>query len=440
MKISILGGGGTRTPLLLKGLLSLEEELELEELSFMDMDEQRLLLVKRVLDEIAREGKGKLRLTYTQDIRESIREASFVICAIRVGGERLRIIDERVPLRFGVFGQETTGPGGFSMAVRTIPRVWEITNLLAEVNPKAWFINFTNPSGVVTQAILGYSSLKKVVGICDAPSSIHKVIAQFLNKKEEEVFTDYFGLNHFGWIKGVYVDGEDVLPSILELIKDLPDFERITRFPGEFSALIKMLPNPYLYYYYFKEEATKDLLRAERTRGEIVEEMNAKLFHSLREGSNPLSIYLDYIKEREASFMPGRLKGIALAEGEGYIDVALKVIKGLAKGDAEVAIVNTRNLTAISGLEEDDVVEVPTLFRKDFLRPLSAGKIPAESLAMLKQLKEYERLLIEGVATSSYSTLLHALTLNPWVPSYHIAKKILDAFIEEEQEYFPHPG
>ncbi|WP_455550388.1 family 4 glycosyl hydrolase, partial [Candidatus Hakubella thermalkaliphila] len=164
-------------------------------------------------------------------------------------------MDEKVPLRFGVLGQETTGPGGFAMAVRTIPKIWEVASFIHEVSPETWFINFTNPSGIVTQAILSHTPLKKVVGICDAPSSIHKIISHLLSKKEDEVHIDYFGINHFGWIKGVYVDGKDVLPAILELIKEIPDFERVTRFPPELLAIIKLLPNPYLYYYYFKEEA-----------------------------------------------------------------------------------------------------------------------------------------------------------------------------------------
>lgn len=443
MKVSILGGGGTRTPILVKGLLSLTEDFQLKEISIMDVDEERLLLIKKVLDEIARDKGDKVRLTYTQDVKVSMENAAFVICTICVGGDGLRIIDEKVPLSFGLLGQETTGPGGFAMAVRTLPRVLEIARLLSEINPDAWLINFTNPSGIVTQAILDHTPLKKVLGICDAPSSLHKEIAYSLGRKGEEVFIDYFGINHFGWIKGVYVDGKDLLPSMIEFLKNKPEFENITRFPVDFLVLIKMLPNPYPYYYYFKEDAVKELLSEEKTRGEIVKEINDRLFKSLKEGGNPLSNYINYIRIRES--YSSDLKDWDLEEkeerilsgGEGYIDVALKVIKGLTRGDGEVAIVNSTNLNSIPGLKEDDVVEVPTLLRKNFIRPLSVGSIPEECLYILKQLKEYERLVVEGVTTSSYSTLVHALTLNPWVPSYNVAKKILDTFMKEESAYFP---
>ncbi len=440
MKISILGGGGTRTPLLVKGFLTMEEKLGLEEISLMDIDEERLLLIKKVLDEISRETGEKVRLTYTLDIKASIDNASFVVCAIRVGGEKLRILDEKIPLSFNVLGQETMGPGGFAMAVRTIPVVLKIADQLNEVNPEAWLINFTNPSGIITQSLVSHSPLKKVVGICDAPSYLQKVIAYFMNKKEEDIFLDYFGLNHFGWIKGVYVDGKDLLPSILNLITKTPDFEKITRFPPDLLTLIKMLPNPYLYYYYFKNEATKNLIMAEKTRGEIIKEMNDELFSSLKESKIPLLTYNNYISMRESSPITMAEffnENMSFAEGEGYVDVALKVIEGLSGSENKSVIINTKNLTASPGFNEDDVVEVPSIIRNGFVRPISTGNIPSECLNILKQLKTYEHLLIEGVTTSSYNTLLYALTLNLWIPSYNLARKILDSFIEEEKDYFP---
>ena len=436
MKIAILGGGGTRTPLLFQGLINLAKTIGLNEISLMDIDEKKLMLMGKVINSLLLKSGVDVRVTYTQNLKDCLRDSSFVINAIRVGGEHFRILDERVPLKYGLIGQETVGPGGFAMAVRTIPVVLKIAEAIHLTCPDAWLINFTNPSGIITQAIYTRSSHQKVVGICDVPGSIKNIISKLSGKKEEDIYLDYFGLNHLGWIKGVYIEGKDYLKTIIEVISNYPDFENLSGIPVEFVQKIKMLPNPYLYYYYFTDKAYKDMKNCEQTRGERVRDINLKLFEELEKDENPTDIYYKYIKSREEKINSLEINsGVKMEEGEGYVDVALKVIKGLSLG-GEMAIVNTPNHGSIFGLNPDDIVEVPVYIGKNLIKPLSTGNIPREIELLIKQVKNYEREIVEGVCEASYDKLLSALAKNPLVPSIKIARKVVDEYIELEKEYF----
>ncbi len=436
MKIAILGGGGTRTPLLFQGLINLAKTIGLYEISLMDIDENRLILMGKVINSLLIKSGVDVKVTYTQNLKDCLRDSSFVISTIRVGGEHFRILDEKVPLKYRLIGQETVGPGGFAMAVRTIPVALKIAEAIHLNCPGAWLINFTNPSGIITQAIYTRSSHQKVVGICDVPSSIKNIISKLTGKKEEDIYLDYFGLNHLGWIKGVYIEGKDYLKTIIEIISNYPDFEKLSGIPVEFVKKINMLPNLYLYYYYFTDKAFKEMKSSEQTRGERVRDINLELFEELEKAENPINIYNKYIEKREMKINSLDINsGVKMEEGEGYVDVTLKVIKGLSLG-GEIAVVNTSNHGSICGLNPDDIVEVPVYIGKNLIKPFSTGNIPKDIELLIKQVKDYEREIIEGVCEASYDKLVSALAKNPLVPSIKIARKVLDEYIELEKEYF----
>jgi len=249
MKISIIGGGGTRVPILVTALLDLQDQLQLTEIALVDPDSQRLGAMDSVIAAIIQEKASSVSVSYATTFRECVAGASFVIAAIRVGGDHMRTLDERIPLSMDVLGQETVGAGGFAMAVRTIPIVLDMLNELREAAPDAWFINLTNPSGIITQAMVSHGGFRNAVGICDAPESIRLLLAYLLKVRRDDLVLDYYGLNHCGFVKSVYALGRDILPQILSMIADVPDFENMTHFPPGFVQRLGKLPNPYVWYY-----------------------------------------------------------------------------------------------------------------------------------------------------------------------------------------------
>jgi len=503
MKVAIIGGGGTRTPILVKGLLEQEEDLKLEEICLYDIDPERLSLISLVLEELLEEvqpANSRVSLRYAQNLKEALKGSSFVFLTMRVGKEEMRILDERIPLSLGLIGQETVGAGGAALAVRTVPKVLEIAHLIQEECPSAWVINFTNPSGMVTEALLNFSPLERVVGICDGPSSIKALLSRFLEVPEEEIFLDYFGLNHLGWVRGIFVRGEDYLPKVMKYLPMFPAIEKLVQFPVDFLLKLRMIPNPYLRYYYFPEKVLEEMRREPQTRGEKVKEMNEALFAALKEGKRkPLEVYQDYIWRRESrgGFLGGRKprggffrrrgssggeagsekshgefmgregssgeraengeflgregssgekagggefsgpragsgesdygeaeEGFTLEEGEGYIKVALEILRGLSGFKVGTPVVNVKNRSAILGMEEDDVVEVPVHLLKGFVRPVACGSVPQECLELMKRVKLYEKKLIQGIVEGSPEGIIEAMTLNPLIGSLDLAAQL----------------
>jgi len=281
MKITILGGAGVRTPLIVQSILKRQERLEITELSLMDIDQERLELVGRLIDGLADKGRATFKISKTTNSREALQGADYVITTFRVGGMEHRIIDEKVALENGVLGQETTGPGGFAMGMRTIPVLMAYISEMKELCPDAWILNFANPSGMLAEAILKKSGWTRAVGICDGPTTMLNVAANLLQVKPDELYLDYFGLNHLGWIRSVIFHGIDILPGFLEGIDVFLDKLELP-FSPDLIRTLRMIPNEYNYYYYSSKEAVRKIITAERTRGELIFEMNNKLFTDLK--------------------------------------------------------------------------------------------------------------------------------------------------------------
>jgi 6-phospho-beta-glucosidase len=453
MKITIIGAGGVRTPLLIKALQIRQDRFGLSELSLMDIDEEHLELISAICQEREESPETKLRILPTSDAKEALAGADFVITTFRVGGSDSRVIDERVALNQGALGQETTGAAGFAMGLRSIPVILDTVHLMEQVCPEAWLINFANPTGMLTEAIIRNSEWKRVVGICDAPTSMQQVISSILGAKQGEVFLDYFGLNHLGWIKRIIYKQNDRLADILSLIKSAGEVSGLP-FDADFIISLGMIPNEYLYYYYYAQQAVRNILTAGESRGEKIARQSKRLFNQLKElydqddFDSMRKVHQEYLDERGSSYMvreTGKQHDLSAVEpdvikaikDEGYAGVALNLIEGLAGIEPKVQILNIPNQGSINGMDDKDVVEVPAIVRHDQVQPVAVGDVPKHCLGLMREVKHYEHLTIEAATEGSYQKAHMALALHPLIRDYAQAGKILDEYIIQHQGYFP---
>ncbi len=456
MKITIIGAAGVRTPLIVQAMIKRQDRLDLGELALMDIDHERLEVIGALTLPLEKGQGTRFKITRTTDARSALEGADFVITTFRVGGIESRVIDERVPLSHGLLGQETTGPGGFAMGLRSIPVLLEYVDLIRELCPQAWLINFANPAGMMAEALVRAAGWERMAGICDAPSQMLRVAAAVLNARPDEVYLDYFGLNHLGWIRKIILNGKDYLPELIEMVAQAGGIPGLPFDPQILSGL-GMVPNEYLYYYYFARQAVENILRSEQSRGEQIASLNLKLFANLKDllhSDRPdrlermQSKYQAYLNRRNETYMAsetGRAPGeealdpsIAQAlEGEGYAGVALDLIEGLSGIQPKQMILNIPNRGAIAGMDPDDVVEIPAMVSRNFIHPLAVGEIPTACLGLMKSVKEYEKLTIAASIEGSYSKALLALTLHPLVRDRALAKVVLDEYIVQHGDYFP---
>jgi 6-phospho-beta-glucosidase len=451
MKLALLGAG-VRTPLLIHGLIRRQETLELREVALYDADPGRLATMAAFTAHVAATHGAKFRITTAADFRVAATGAAFVFSSLRVGQERHRILDERIPLKYGVLGQETTGAGGFAMALRTIPVLLDYAEQLAEVAPDAWFVNFTNPSGLITQALTSHSRLRRVVGICDAPTAMLTGLASFLGRAEDDLFVDYFGLNHLGWVRRVLVDGRDLLPELLDR------YEALSATGGEWGLFdadlvraLGLIPNEYLYYFYYRERAVENILASAETRGEQIQTINEPLWRELRDHlaagrpEEAVRAYEARMGTRSATYM-ARESGSgqktpraseSIFAGEGYAGLAMAAMEAVLRRRRRTLILNVPNRGALRELADDDVVEVASLIDQHGIAPLSQAPMPAVTAPLVRAVKQYERLTVEAAITGSYDTALLALAGHPLVMSFSLAGRILDDYLEAHREFLP---
>ena len=458
MKLTILGAAGVRTPLVLQSIMARQQHIGLTELVLMDIDGARLGLMRALCEALSGNAALPFKVNWTQDARSAVRGADYVITTFRVGGMESRVIDEQVPLRYGVLGQETTGPGGFAMALRTIPVVLDYVNLIREEAPGAWILNFTNPAGIVTEAIINAGSYERAVGICDNPAAMWRSAAAWLGAAPGDLLVEYFGLNHLGWVTAIYRDGCNQLPELIASI-EAPREAPLPGLPFEpgYVSMLRMIPNEYNYFYTNTDLAVSNLQRAGQSRAQQIMPFNIELYETLDQlcadgapASEMQAAYLEYLARRHETYMsietghkhelPPELQEAAQkmeASAEGYSGVALGVIESLSSPQGGLSILNVPNHGAIIGMDDDDVVEVTCYLGHGAIRPLVVGAIPDFALGLLKRVKEYERLTIRAAVEGSYDLALKALTLHPLVPSMQVARSILDAYRQQHGEYFP---
>jgi 6-phospho-beta-glucosidase len=454
MKMTLLGSG-VRAPFVLRGLAASQEDLGLDEVVLHDTDHERLELMSGLGGHLCAEWGARFTVSGEPDPRAAIAGSRFVFSAIRPGQEGARVIDEEVPLKHGVLGQETTGPGGFAMALRTIPAMLGYARLIEEVAPDALLVNFTNPVGIVMQALHDHAAIR-AVGICDGPISMQRSVAEFLGHPREQVHADYFGLNHCGWIHRVLVDGRDRLPELLERFEELQAADEQWRvFDPALVRAIGMLPMEYLYFYYYRDQAVAHIRGSGSSRGRQLQALNDALWPVLRErvdaGDLPgaRTAWERAMGERDATYF-ARERGEAIDdeaeelgdvfEGEGYEGVATAVMAAAVRRRKVPLILNVANRGAIGGLRDDDVVEVTCMADEHGAHPLAQGDMPEGALALIRQVKLYERLTVSAAVDGSYDAALEALLVHPLVASYPAAKAILDGYVDGLAGLFPTLG
>ena len=442
MKLSILGGGGFRVPYVYQALLRDQGSPRIDRVWLYDIDAGRLDAMARVLAEAAAGVPDAPRVVATTSLDEALEGSDFVFAAVRVGGPAGRTLDERVALELGVLGQETTGPGGIAYGLRTIPVMLHIARRVRALAPDAYVINFTNPAGMITEAMQGVLG-DRVLGICDTPSGLGWRVAAALGLDGSRLRLDYVGLNHLGWMRRILHDGEDVLPRLLADDAALDGLEEGMVFGRDWLRELGVIPNEYLYYYYFNRDAVRSILDAPRTRGEFLVEQQEAFYASVARAADGagLRLWRRTVADRDAGYM-AEAKGGAAASAEqqeasaidpaqqGYAGVALAVMAAISRDERATMILNVRNGTTIPALPEDAVVEVPTVVDASGVRPLPTAPPDLHQAGLMQQVKAVERLTVEAAVTGSRGAALRAFALHPLVDSVTVARRLLDGYVE----------
>lgn len=451
-KVAIIGGGGIRTPLVAHGLIQSREVIGVEEISLYDPDRDCVRLTGELSKEVARQLRGEVWVTTPERIEEAVEGADFVISSIRVGGMDIRARDERLAIEHGIAGQETTGIVGFAKAMRTIAVALEHARTVEKYAPGAWFVSFTNPAGLITQALATHTNLR-LIGICDTPSEMFHRIALALKARLCDVQCDYFGLNHLGWVRRILLRGEDVTSSIINNDAALRSLYHADLFDPRMIRALGMIPSEYLYFYYEQSRALENQLKAGASRGEEIVRLNSTLFDQLLTEMHSgrmdqaLDVYRDYLRRRSGSYMKLEAEaGSALTEGleqeedpfdaaTGYHRIALDVMTALAADSPSRIVVNVSNRGAISDLKNDDVVEVPCLVDQNGAQPLAVGSLPGAVKGLVQSVKEYENLTIRAAIERSADLAKRALMAYPIIGEWSKADELVRALARSDSEH-----
>jgi 6-phospho-beta-glucosidase len=444
-KIALIGGGGVRTPLLVFGVNEAAGLLGCREMVLFDPDEKRLRIMAelgRAL--VAREG-GELRVREATSIEDAVEGAHFVLNSVRVGGIAIRAADELTAIKHGYPGQETTGPVGAAMALRTVPVALEHARLVERLSPDAWIVNFTNPAGLITQAITSHTGAR-VVGICDTPTELFHRIALALGAAPDEVLCDYVGLNHLGWVRRVRLRGEDVTDRVLDDDSVLSQLYSAPLFDFDMIRTLRLIPTEYLFFYYSRRRALENQRRQGSSRGTEVEQLNTTLLETLagrltagdRDGA--IAAYVAYLNRRSGSYMKLEASaGSALDKEEpydgepfrvasGYHRIALDVMTALTGARPARIVVNTRNAGAVQDIPADDVVETACQIAENSITPQPVGPLPDAVLGLVQSVKAYERAAIEAARSGSRLTARKAFLIHPAIGEWEPTQALLHDF------------
>lgn len=417
LKVCVIGAGSTYTPELIEGFIKHRKELPVARFALMDIDGAKLDIVGSLAARMIEKAGLGAEVELLTDRKKALAGADFVLTQIRVGGLAARIRDEHIPMEFGILGQETTGPGGFAKALRTVPVMIDIARDIEKLAPGAWWINFTNPSGIVTEALLKYTKTN-VIGLCNVPIGMTKALAKKLECKPEDLLLDYIGLNHLSWVTRVRVNGRDVTKEAVK--------KSLAGRAEEDQAWMKaygIIPNGYLRYYYSRDKVMEGLLKAEKTRGEVVSEVEAKL---LEKYSNP------NLKKKP--------KELEKRGGAHYSTAAVSLAGAIHNNKKELHIVNVRNGVTIPCLPPDCAIEANCVIDGCGAHPLAIGEVPLEIRGLLQAVKTYEELAVRASVEGSKKLALQALVAHPLVPSFTVAQGLLDRILAENADYLPQFG
>ena len=430
IKIVTIGGGSSYTPVLIEGYIKRKDELPIKEIWLVDIEEgkEKLEIVGALAKRMVEKAGLDWEVHLTLDRRLALKDADFVSTQFRVGLLDARIKDERIPLSHGVIGQETNGAGGMFKAFRTVPVILDIVKDMKELCPDAWLVNFTNPAGMVTEAVLKYGNFEKVVGLCNVPIGHTSSESKLLGVEQSDLFFHYAGLNHHHWHRVFDKFGNEVTKTIIEKMyedgaaKDMENIHQLPFFKEQIEDL-EMLPCGYHRYYYLTDDMLKHQLEEYakgETRAEQVKKTEAELF--------------ELYKDPNLAIKPRQLEKRG---GKHYSDAACELIASIYNDKGTLMTVSTRNNGVIGDLPYDCAVEITSIVKASGPKPISFGPFKPAERGILQVMKAMEEVTIEAAVTGNYGTALQAFTLNPLVPSGNVARTILNEMLVAHKRHLP---
>ncbi len=419
LKIAIIGSGSTYTPELIEGLINKKKELPLEELYLMDIDERKRNIVGDLCIRMIQAADMKTKIVKTDSLEDSLKGADFVLAQIRVGKLPARILDEKIPLKYHLIGQETNGIGGFFKGMRTIPEILKIAKKMEELCPDAWLINFSNPSGMIAEAVLNHSPIK-MMGLCNVPINTIDSIRKQMNLPH--AYVEYLGLNHLAWVTRIEQDGKDYLQDAITMGLNSANMKNIPTlgFSRELIQTVGAIPTCYLEYYYHKDSKLDHCLHAEKCRAEVCLEIEERL----------LQIYSNselHVKPEELS-----KRG-----GARYSEAAINLVDAIYNDKKEVHVVNILNQGAIPFMGDHDAVEICATIGKDGATPIMTNYHNEHIEELMHVMKAYEKHAVKAAITGDIDEAMRALMINPLVFDHQAAWDCFHELLEAHQKYLP---
>jgi 6-phospho-beta-glucosidase len=432
IKIVTIGGGSSYTPELVEGFIKRYEKLPVRELWLVDIEEgrEKLETVGALAQRMVKKAGLPMKVILSYDRRKALKDADYVTTQMRVGLLEARIKDERIPLSHGMIGQETNGAAGMFKAFRTIPVILDIVKDMKELCPEAWLINFTNPAGMITEAVLRYTDYKKVIGLCNVPVNMVNGFARLLDVEPERVTMELSGLNHHIFATDVFVDGQSRLEEILEIYQHISAEDAISMknfstlpFSPEFIRGLHCIPCPYHNYYFFTKEQLEEELKEYkegRVRGEVVKKVEEELF--------------ELYKDENLDVKPKQLE---MRGGARYSDAACNLICSLHNNTGDIQYVDVRNNGTISNLPADSAVEAACIITSGGPKPIAVGELKPQINGTIQTIKTFERLVCEAAVTGNRDLAVTALNMNPLCASDHDAIAVIDELLEAHKKHLP---
>ena len=416
LKIAVIGAGSSYTPEIIEEIHQRRDRFPVAQITLMDIDPERLSVMLGFCRRFATYLGCDIQIEATANQQEAIREARFVLTQIRVGGNAQRIQDEKIPLKYGVIGQETTGPGGMFKALRTIPPMLEIARDIEAVNPNAWIINYANPTGMIAEAVLKNTSVP-IAGLCAGGNFPRDHVAEALDASPEDVYYNYFGLNHLNFGYNLRVKGQPLTEEEYDRVLAVSTWGSVQ---PDLIRILKLVPSPYLQYYFHQERCVQDAQNKPLSRGQQVQLVEKEVF----------AAYADphQVTKPEALNKRG---------GGGYSKIALDVMEAAYNNQDKVIVINALNQGAVPYLPDDAVIEVPCLVNASGIFALRQPDIPKTVWGLIAAVKNYEQLVVEAAITGAQDTALLALLAHPLVGDYEKAKALLADMLEVNREFLP---
>lgn len=450
MKIAVIGGGGVRSPLLARSIAHKSKDIHIDEVIFMDNDDEKLHIYGKISQKISQKINPKLIFKITTSFEEAVKDANYIITTIRVGNEEMRVIDERTSLTYGVIGQETTGASAISFAMRNVSVLSEYCKIIKKISDKnVKVFNFTNPAGIVTQTLsdMGYDFC---YGICDAPTSLIDSISRIGNYQRNQLFFECIGLNHFSFITSIQYNNQEIIDEILSH----PKFHKNTDLKYIDQKIMqnkKMLFNEYLYYYLYPREAFKNISQSKQIRSEVIRDINRAMKQELEtvsideELDKALLIYSKWMNKREESYMENETRmsqnkepfvfNIDDDSKNGYASIALDYIDAIENNLEKDIVLCTKSNNNL-GFDSQDIIEVTCTIHKKYVKVHNISIEDDFILELIRRMKQYERSASKALRSHKKSDFIACLMLNPLISSYSLAVQLTNQFFEINKNYY----